>query len=140
MGIPQSADPWYAIVAEDKAIPGLLQGLGRTGPRCVSNPHREIQGARIIWHQLSSKDRSDMLKAYKSCPYFAIMREEEFLQEDMHACESACQLQLYPKASVRRAVGPFMWHAVHYSLQQHLPLDTVTSVQLASKAKIRVGM
>ena len=47
MEIPQCAGPWYAIVAEDKVIPGLLQGLGRTSARCVSN-HREIHGARII--------------------------------------------------------------------------------------------
>ena len=89
MDIPQSADTWYAIVAEDKAIPRLLQGLGRTGARCVSNPHKEIsgaRGARIIWHQLSEKDKGHLLKSYKSCPYFSIMREEEFLGEEMHEC------------------------------------------------------
>ena len=31
MDIPQCTDPWYAIVEEEKAIPGLLYGLGRKG-------------------------------------------------------------------------------------------------------------
>ena len=138
MEIPHSTDPWHAIVAEDKTKLGLLQGLGRTGPRCVSNPHREIRGARIIWHRLSSKDRLDMLKAYKNCPHFAIMREEEFLGEDIESCDFV--LQFCPKASVRQAACPYMWHAVHASLQEHLRADTFFSVQLASKAKICVGL
>ena len=57
-----------------------------------------------------------MLKAYKNCPFFAMRREEEFLGDDMQACELV--LQFFAKAYVRHAVGPFMWHAIHSSLHQ----------------------
>ena len=36
LSVPTSDEPWYAVTAEDKAIPGLLDGLGRKGPQCSS--------------------------------------------------------------------------------------------------------
>ena len=138
LSVPTSDEPWYAVTAEDKAIPGLLEGLGRKGPQCISNPHRNIRGARVIWHQLQPDDMKGMLTAYKNCPFFGIMREDEFLGDEMESCPLV--LQLFPKANVRQAVSPYMWHMIHSSLSQHLPDDTFVSIQLASKTKVRVGL
>ena len=138
MELPQSEKQWFAITAEDRAIPGILHGLGRTGPACVSNPHKNIKGVRIVWHQLNDEDRTQITKAYKSCPYFSVSREEEHGGEEMHDCPLV--LQFYPKATVRQSLGPFLWHAVHNSLSQHLPEGAGFSIQLAARAKVRVGM
>ena len=132
MEIPHSTDLWYAIVGEEKAIPRVLQGVGRTDPTCVLNPHRDIRGARIIWHQLSKEDGSDMLKAYKNCPHCAIMREDEFLGDNVQYCELV--LRFHKKASVRQAACPYMWHAVHASLQQHLPTFSHFSWHLSPRS------
>ena len=99
-----SKDPWYAITSEDKAIPGPLEGLARKDPQCISNPHRNTKGARVIWHQLQADDISGMLSAYMNCPFFGIMREDEFAGEEMEDCPLV--LQLYPKMNVHQSAPP----------------------------------
>ena len=49
IAVPDSERPTFAVVAEDRAIPGILTGMGCKGAQCVSNPHRTVKGAAIIW-------------------------------------------------------------------------------------------
>ena len=110
VAVPDSERPTFAVVAEDRAIPGILSGMGRKGAQCVSNPHRTVKGTRNVWHPLTYSEVSELIKAYEGCPFFAPMREDEFLGEEMSQCPVV--LQMYPK----QALGPYMWHTLYSSL------------------------
>ena len=99
VAVPESERPTFAVVAEDRAIPGILAGMGRKGAQCVSNPHRTVKGAKIVWHPLTDSEIAELVKDYKGCPFFAVMPEDEFLGEEMSECPMV--LQMYPKQSVK---------------------------------------
>ena len=138
VAVPESERPTFAVFAEDRAIPGILSGMSRKGAQCVSNPHRTVKSARIVWHPLTDCEIAELIKAYKGCPFFAMMREDEFLGEEMSECQVV--LQGYPKQSVKKGLGPYMWHTIYSSLNQHVQGKCFFSVQLAGKTKIKVGI
>ena len=138
VAVLESERPTFAVAAEDRAIPGILTGMGQKGAQCVSNPHRTVKGARIVWHPLTDSEIAELVKAYKGCPFFAVMREDEFLGEEMGECPVV--LQMYPKQSMKQALGPYMWHSIYSSLNQHVQGKCFFSVQLAGRTKIRVGI
>ena len=83
--------------------------------------HRTAKGARIVWHPLTygeTMETVELIKAYKGCPFFAVMRGDDFLGEEMSKCPVV--LQMYPEQSVKQARGPYMWQTIYSSLNQHL--------------------
>ena len=49
-------------------------------------------------------------------------------------------LQMYPKQTVKQALGPYMWHTTYSSLHHHLQGKCYFSFQLVGRTKIRVSI
>ena len=69
MELPQFETQWYAIFRRGPGHPRYPARTCRVGPQCISNPHTTIRGARVVWHQLNTDDRAQMIKAFKGCPF-----------------------------------------------------------------------
>ena len=104
-----------------------------TAPAFTEDTQRRKCSASSIENEIT-----ELVKAYKGCLFFAVMREDKFLGEEMGECPVV--LKIYPKQSVKQALGPYMWHTIYSSLHQHLHGKCFFSVQLAGRNKIRVGI
>ena len=58
--VPDRERPTFVEVAEDRTIPAILVGMDRKGFRCVSHPHRTVEGAGLVWHPLIGSETRDM--------------------------------------------------------------------------------
>ena len=85
IAVPDFEHPTFAVVAEDRAIPGIVPGMGPKGAQCASNLHRTVKGARIVRRPLTDSETEKLIKAYKGC-FFAVLGEEEILGEAMSEC------------------------------------------------------
>ena len=72
-GFPIASDNMLVVHAEDKAIPSLLGGMGRKGNKTIAPRSKSVRRCKLIWHPFPPKETSHVLKAYKGCPYFALM-------------------------------------------------------------------
>ena len=69
---------------------------------------QDCERMQIIWHVFPRADIAQVLKAYKGCPYFALMTEAQFKGMVFEECPLV--MHLYPKPSHKDAVAPFLWH------------------------------
>ena len=87
-----------------------------------------MKGARIVWHFVTQNEITELVKAYKGCLFFALMREDEFFGEGMGECPVVPQM--YPKQCKTSTRSIYMAHHI----------KCLFSVQLAGRNKIRVGI
>ena len=104
-GFPAAQDNMLVVHAEDKAIPSLFAGMGRKGNKMIAPRNKLVTGCGLIWHSFPPKEISQVLKAYKGYPYFALMSEEEYDGSAFEDCPIV--IQLYPKTSHKQAISPF---------------------------------
>ena len=125
------------VHAEEKAIPSLFAGMGRKGNKMIAPRSKCVRGCRLIWHSLPPKEISQVLKAYKGCPYFALMSEQEYDGSAFEACPIV--IQLYPKTSHKEAISPFLWYHIYNALVQcETPQDSFF-LQIFGRSKVRLG-
>ena len=112
------------VHAEDKAIPSLFTGMGRKGNKMIAPRSKTARNCRLIWHAFPPKEVDQVLKAYKGCPYFAVMTENEYDGTAFDECPMV--IQRYPKTSDKEAISPFLWYQVYSALiQGETPRDSL---------------
>ena len=80
----------------------------QTGGNQKQNSAWLVRGCKIIGHVFPSQKIDMVLKAYQSCPYFALMTEAEFDAPVFEECTLG--MQLYPKHLHKGAITAFLWH------------------------------
>ena len=111
--------------------------MSRKGNKTIAPRSKSVRGCRLIWHSLSPKEVSQVLKAYKGCPYFALMSEQEYDGTAFEACPIV--IQLYPKSSHKEAISPFLWYHIYSApVQCETPPDSFF-LQLSGRSKVRLG-
>ena len=137
LGFPVAPDNMLVVHAEEKAIPGLFAGMGRKRNKMMAPRSKSVRGCRLIWHSLPPKEVSQVLKAHKGCPYFALMLEREYDGKVFEAC--LIVIQRYPKSSHKEAISPFLWYHIYSaSVQCETPPDSFF-LQLLGTSKVSVG-